>query len=158
MHRYIYIYMYMYMYMYMYFRDFRKPGPSLILNHWYQSHLLSYFSRVGNWDVWKQAFSQQLHSTTLQTLQFKSLPDIVRSCPEDPLHSIAFCHPLRDRMRDRGRRQRMQIPFWTEGFRGLGVYGFRGLGVWGFRSLGVRGLGFYTPALSRTMDTGPHRS
>ena len=91
------------------------------IDAWYHKFLrrvlgikVTYYSRISNWVVWNQANRPQLPSTTLQTLQIKALASIVCSSPEDPLHSIVFCHPLKDRIQAQGRRKGMQFPYWIE--------------------------------------------
>ena len=91
------------------------------IDAWYHKFLrrvlgikATYYSRISNWVVWNQANRPQLPSTTLQTLQIKALASIVCSSPEDPLHSIVFCHPLKDRIQAQGRRKGMQFPYWIE--------------------------------------------
>ena len=74
----------------------------------------TYFSRVSKWSVWNQALRPQLPSTTIQLLQVKALANIVCSSPDDPMHNIVFCHPLKDRIQAQGRRRGMQFPYWVE--------------------------------------------
>ena len=91
------------------------------IDAWYPPHKFlrrvlgikaTYYSRVSNWDVWNQANRPQLPSTTFHTLQIKALASIVCSSPEDPMHRIVFCAPLKDRIQAQGKRQGMQFPYW----------------------------------------------
>ena len=72
------------------------------------------WSRISNWSVWNLANRPQPPSTTLQTLQIKALANIVCSSPEDPMHNVVFCHPMKDRIQAQGRRKGMQFPYWVE--------------------------------------------
>jgi len=91
------------------------------IDAWYHKFLrrilnikATYYSRISNWTVWNQAHRPQLPSATLQTLQIKALANIVCSLPEDPMHNIVFCHPMKDRIQAQGRRKGMQFPYWIE--------------------------------------------
>ena len=74
----------------------------------------SFYSRVPNHSVWRQAGYPKLPSAQLNNLQRKMMDEVFFSHNTEPLHNVVFCSAYKDRILAQGRRRGMQFPYWIE--------------------------------------------
>ena len=74
----------------------------------------SYYSRISNLEVWKQAGEPTPPSKTLNAKQKDFLGTVFAAKPTDPIHNIVFCSAFKDRIISQGRRRGRKCPYWLE--------------------------------------------
>ena len=74
----------------------------------------SYYSRIPNQEVWRQAGHPTLPSGRLHWVQYKRFVAVFQSDMQDPIHNVVFNSPYKDRILNQGRRKGMQFPYWIE--------------------------------------------
>ena len=74
----------------------------------------SFYSRVPNHSVWRQAGYPKLPSTQLNNLQRSMMDEVFFSPYVEPLHNVVFSSAYKDRILAQGRRRGMQFPYWIE--------------------------------------------
>ena len=74
----------------------------------------SYYSRISNLEVWKQAGEPTPPSKTLNAKQKDFLGAVFAAKPTDPIHNIVFCSAFKDRIISQGRRRGRKCPYWLE--------------------------------------------
>ena len=67
----------------------------------------SYYSRIPNHSVWRQAGYPKLPSTQLNNLQGSMMEEELFTLYTDPLHNVVFCSSFKDRILAQGRKRGM---------------------------------------------------
>ena len=73
----------------------------------------AYFSRITNHTVWHQAGYPGRPSDMLHKLELKCMSRY-QTAPHDPVYSVVFQEPYKDRIKLQGRRRGRQIAYWAE--------------------------------------------
>ena len=74
----------------------------------------SYYSRISNHVVWRQAKYPQRPSDRLANLQYKMMHQVFTSPIEGPIHNLVFSSAQRDRIVMKGRHRGRKRPYWLE--------------------------------------------
>ena len=74
----------------------------------------SYYSRISNLEVWKQAGEPTPPSKTLNAKQKDFLGTVFAAKPTNPIHNIVFCSAFKDRIISQGRCRGRKCPYWLE--------------------------------------------
>ena len=74
----------------------------------------AYFSRITNHTVWYQAGYPRRPSDLLLKLERKCMSRVYQTAPHEPVYSVVFQEPYKDRIKQQGRRRGRQIAYWAE--------------------------------------------
>ena len=74
----------------------------------------AYFSRITNHTVWYQAGYPRRPSDMLFKLERRCMNRVYQTAPHEPVYSVVFQEPFKDRIKLQGRRRGRQIAYWAE--------------------------------------------
>ena len=74
----------------------------------------AYYSRITNHTVWYQAGYPKRPSDFLHKLELKCMSKVYQTAPHEPVYSVVFQEPFKDRTKLQGRRRGRQIAHWVE--------------------------------------------
>ena len=74
----------------------------------------SYYSRISNHVVWREAKYPQRPSDRLRNLQYKMMYRVFTASVEDPIHNVVFISTYGDRIVIKGRHRGRKRPYWLE--------------------------------------------
>ena len=74
----------------------------------------SFYSRVPNHSVWRQAGDPKLLSTQSHNLQRSMMDEVYFAPYAEPLHHVVFCSVYKYRLLAQGRRRGMHFPYWID--------------------------------------------